>query len=173
MSEVNVLVVFYSRYGETEKLALAAGVGALQARANIRLRRLRDLADQNTIEQDSRWKEALVRMSADYIAPRNADAEWADVLILAAPEDTVTATLKDGPGTQREYTFTPNSEMVTYLQSLKNMNGKFAAVLVNSSSILKCTAGAGFTVVPIDSDKFDPTGFGTHVCQLARSAKAA
>ena len=45
MLEVNVVVVFYSRYGATEQLALAAGVGAVQAHANIRLRRLKDLAD--------------------------------------------------------------------------------------------------------------------------------
>ena len=41
---VNVLVVFYSRYGETERLALAAGLGAIQEEANIRLRRLADRA---------------------------------------------------------------------------------------------------------------------------------
>ena len=46
---INALVVFYSRHGETERLALAAGVGAVQARANIRLRRLKDLADAATI----------------------------------------------------------------------------------------------------------------------------
>lgn len=152
MSEVNVLVVFYSRYGETEKLALAAGIGALQARANIRLRRLRDLADQNTIEQDSPWKEALVRMSADYIAPRDADAEWADVFILAAPEDAT-------------------REICEYLQSLKNTRDKFAAVLGNSGSILDGAKAAGFHVR--DQGRLNPGEFGTHVCELARSAKAA
>ena len=43
MLEVNVVVVFYSRYGETEQLALAAGVGAIQAHANIRVRRLKPI----------------------------------------------------------------------------------------------------------------------------------
>ena len=36
MGDINALVVFYSRYGTTEKLALAAGLGAIQADANIR-----------------------------------------------------------------------------------------------------------------------------------------
>src|SRR5262245_43102491 len=103
MSDVNVLVAFYSRYGATAKLALAAVVGALHARANSRLRRLRDLADQRDIEKDERWKEALVRMSADYIAPRDADAEWADVFILAAPEDGVSATVEGIQGMPRRY----------------------------------------------------------------------
>ena len=42
MSPVNVLVIFYSRSGATETLALAAAVGAVQARGSIRLRRLSD-----------------------------------------------------------------------------------------------------------------------------------
>ena len=80
---VNVVVVFYSRYGETEQLALAAGVGAVQARANIRLRRLKDLADPAAIARDPRWAENLERMNRDYIAPREIDAEWADAILVA------------------------------------------------------------------------------------------
>ena len=81
---VNALVVFYSRHGETERLALAAGVGAVQARANIRLRRLKDLADAATIARDPIWTENLERMLPDYIAPREIDADWADVILTAS-----------------------------------------------------------------------------------------
>ena len=81
---VNALVVFYSRHGETERLALAAGVGAVQARANIRLRRLKDLADPATIANDPIWTENLERMLPDYIAPREIDADWADVILTAS-----------------------------------------------------------------------------------------
>lgn len=97
---VNALVVFYSRHGETERLALAAGVGAVQARANIRLRRLKDLADAATISSDPIWTENLERMLPDYIAPRDIDADWADVILTAS---------------------CPNSpaEMEAYLKSLK------------------------------------------------------
>jgi len=45
MQDVNVVVVFYSRTGSTERLALAAAVGAVQGRALIRLRRLPDSAE--------------------------------------------------------------------------------------------------------------------------------
>ena len=45
MGDINALVVFYSRYGAAERLALAAGLGAIQADANIRLRRFADRAD--------------------------------------------------------------------------------------------------------------------------------
>jgi len=82
---VNVLVVFYSRYGATERLALAAGLGAIQERANIRLRRLADRADAATIAADAAWSEALARMQRDYVTPRPADPVWADLIILATP----------------------------------------------------------------------------------------
>jgi len=81
---INALVVFYSRHGETERLALAAGVGAVQARANIRLRRLKDLADAAIIANDPLWTENLERMLPDYIAPREIDADWADVILTAS-----------------------------------------------------------------------------------------
>ncbi|HSR08856.1 MAG TPA: hypothetical protein VLM42_17055 [Bryobacteraceae bacterium] len=97
---VNALVVFYSRHGETERLALAAGVGAVQARANIRLRRLKDLADPATIASDPLWTENLERMLPDYIAPRDIDADWADVIL--------TASCPESP-----------AEMAEYLKSLK------------------------------------------------------
>ena len=84
MREVNVVVVFYSRYGETEQLALAAGVGSVQAHANIRLRRLKDLADAETIARDPRWTENLERMNRDYIAPREIDVDWAEVMLVAS-----------------------------------------------------------------------------------------
>jgi NAD(P)H dehydrogenase (quinone) len=88
LAPVNVMVVFYSRYGETERLALAAGLGAVEARANIRLRRLKDLADTATIERDPLWTENLQRMLADYIAPREIDADWADVILVASSPDS-------------------------------------------------------------------------------------
>ena len=87
MSANVVMVVFYSRRGQTEKLALAAGVGAIQARANIRLRRLADLASAEAIAADAEWSENLARMKKEYIAPREIDAQWANVGILAAPKD--------------------------------------------------------------------------------------
>lgn len=92
MLEVNVVVVFYSRYGETEQLALAAGVGAVQAHANIRLRRLKDLADAESIARDPRWTENLERMNRDYIAPREVDVDWAEVLLVASCPDSLRET---------------------------------------------------------------------------------
>jgi NAD(P)H dehydrogenase (quinone) len=85
MPGANVLVVFYSRTGVTEMQALAVGVGAIQARANIRLRRLRDAADEKTISAHAKWVENRDRMNKDYISPAETDAIWADVIVIAAP----------------------------------------------------------------------------------------
>lgn len=65
--------------------ALAVGVGAIQARANIRLRRLRDAADEKTISAHAKWVENRDRMNKDYISPAETDAVWADAIIIAAP----------------------------------------------------------------------------------------
>lgn len=133
----NVMVVFYSRRGQTEKLALAAGVGAIQARANIRLRRLADLASAEAIAADAEWSENLARMKKEYIAPREIDAQWANVVILAAPKDCT-------------------AEMERYLESASSiLQGKIAAVL---GGFANAAAQAGLKVVPgehgsVDSDR--------------------
>lgn len=88
MQDVNVVVVFYSRTGATEQLALAAAVGAVQGRANIRLRRLPDLADEETIARDPQWKENRDRMNKEYVAPRETDAIWADAIMIGTPIGT-------------------------------------------------------------------------------------
>ena len=82
MQDVNVVVVFYSRLGSTERLALAAAVGAVQARANIRLRRLPDATDDAVINSFPEWRANRDRMRKEYVAPRDADAEWADAILV-------------------------------------------------------------------------------------------
>jgi len=81
----HVLVVFYSRCGTTEKLALAAAVGAVQARANIRLRRLPDVTEV------AECGDEVARMRKEYVAPAEADVLWADVIIFLLPPEIDTA----------------------------------------------------------------------------------
>ena len=93
MQDVNVLVVFYSRFGATERLALSAAVGAVQGRANIRLRRLADAADENTIAGVPGWRENRDRMNREYVTPREADVGWADAILLGIPSGSAEAAL--------------------------------------------------------------------------------
>jgi NAD(P)H dehydrogenase (quinone) len=82
----NVLLVFWSRFGTTERLALAAAVGAVNGRANIRLRWLREDVSEDELAAVPGWKERRAQMEREYIAPRPVDLEWAHGLVLATPE---------------------------------------------------------------------------------------
>jgi NAD(P)H dehydrogenase (quinone) len=165
VGEINALVVFYSRYGTTEKLALAAGLGAIQADANIRLRRVADHADAATIDADANWKKNLDRMTRDYVVPRPADPMWADVIILATPAESAT-------------------EIQAYAASLSSvgpMAGKIAAMLAagNRESALKpiysAAACCGLIVAPCDAVTDDPVAtartFGRRITEMARALK--
>jgi NAD(P)H dehydrogenase (quinone) len=95
-----VLVVFYSRCGNTEKLALAAAVGAVQARANIRLRRLPDVTDKPECAEET------FRMKREYVNPAEADVLWADSIIFILPPEL-------GPS---------SPECTVYLDLLRQLN---------------------------------------------------
>jgi len=163
MSDVNVLVVFYSRCGTAEQLALAAGVGAIQAKGNIRLRRLVDLADAKTIEASPEWKENLDRMNRDYVAPRPADPEWAHVIVLASPRHSA-------------------AEIEGYcrlLRSLGCVSGKIAATLSPDDSdsalgsIAAAASAAGMIVAPCRTVSDDPiTAAREHGQRVTRMARA-
>ena len=73
MADTIVLVIFYSRTGETERLAHAAAVGAVQARALIRLRRVPDIDPGKTLERFPESEESLRRMHREYVPPREVD----------------------------------------------------------------------------------------------------
>jgi len=118
MAQPIVLVIFYSRSGATEKLALAAGVGAVQERALIRLRRLPDLNPQGVIEQFPESKEALVRMHKEYVPPAESDLLAADAIIFAMPHDLKTS--ED---------WKPHLDMLTKLRSEGKLEGKLVAAL--------------------------------------------
>ena len=160
---VNVLVVFYSRYGDTEQLALAAGLGAIQEEASIRLRRLADRADAGTIGGDARWSASLARMQRDYVTPRPADPVWADLIVLATPP------LSDG-------------EVEGYAASLPecgSMIGKLAAPLTRGSEtaplrpVYGAAACAGLFVAPwIVSDDDAVTAARLHGRALVRAVRA-
>ncbi len=91
MTPVIVLVTFYSRCGTTETLASAAAVGAVQQRANIRLRRVPDTSAERTLAEFSNCRETLQRMHKEYVAPTEADLLGADAIVLVPPAGFDTA----------------------------------------------------------------------------------
>lgn len=166
MTPVNVLVVFYSRYGTAEQLALAVGLGAIQAKGSIRLRRLPDLASPDTIAADGSWREHLERMNRDYVAPRPADPAWADVVVLA--------TSSASPEEVEQY--------CRSLQAALPLTGKLAGPVTPGNredalrTVYAAAACAGFLVVPAGIDAADPIAsaqaFGRRLVEIARALKA-
>jgi hypothetical protein len=76
-SEIHILVIFSCDTGAVEQLALAAAVGAVQARAGIRLRRI--------VNPGEAVFAGTERLDQDYVTPRESDTTWADGFVLAVP----------------------------------------------------------------------------------------
>ncbi len=92
---VNVVVAFGPASPETEGVASAAAVGAVQARGAIRLRRCGALGDGPP--------EAIERIYREYALPTAEDFGWADALIIVNGGDTAWPLLLEripdvGPG---------------------------------------------------------------------------
>ncbi len=166
MEQINVVIAFYSRYCETESLALNVGLGVLQARATPRFRRLADLTAPAEIEADERWKKNLERFKIEYVAPRPGDPKLADVLVLLTPGDETV-------------------EVQRFVESLAadgSLAGKIAAPVATRNQeqalapIYAAVARTGMIIVPpLNSD--DPKDavrrHGAALVKIARALKAA
>jgi multimeric flavodoxin WrbA len=124
MPAENILVTFWSRTGKTEKLALGAALGAVQARAKIRLRWLRERVEDGALDSIPEWRVNRERMGEEYIQPREDDFAWADGMVIAIPASLSLAA----------------TELKMYLHALATArsNGKLrskaAAVIVSGST---------------------------------------
>lgn len=124
MPAVTVVVTFYSRGGSTESLAHAAAVGAVQARALIRLRRTSDPDESDVRERLADCRDTLKRMHKEYVAPRDADILAADVLVFGSPADVT----PDAPE------WAPCVAMLERLHTEGKLAGKVAAVVATGLS---------------------------------------
>lgn len=85
MASVKVLIAFYSRNGNTEKLAEAIAEGAREEGAEVILRRAKDIVPEEIIANVPGWQENRDRMHAKYPAPTPDDAANADAIIFGTP----------------------------------------------------------------------------------------
>ena len=148
MQDINTLVTFSSRTGSTETLALAGALGAVQARSYIRLRWLREDVDDQTIDGVPEWRANRTRMAREYIAPREIDFLWADVLMIGMPA-------RDGVA---------SSEWRTYLDGLEvvhragKLHGKVASAFTagkDASLVSLCSALDGRDLILVPPDPAD------------------
>ena len=85
MLPVRMLIVFYSRSGSVERLAVAAAEAARGCGATVRLRRAREVVDAEAMAKVEGWTENAARQNALYEAPTHEDAEWADAILFGTP----------------------------------------------------------------------------------------
>lgn len=80
----NVTIVYYSSTGHTWQMARAVEEGARAAGAETRLRKVRELADLETIAAKPAWSEHL-EATRDVPEATLDDLEWADGFVFGTP----------------------------------------------------------------------------------------
>lgn len=81
---VKVAIVYYSATGSVYALAEAAAAAAEKAGAEVRLRKVQELAPQEAIDSNEGWA-AHALQTQDVPVASNDDLEWADVILLGTP----------------------------------------------------------------------------------------
>lgn len=84
MPDVNVAVIYYSATGNVYELAQAAAKAAEHADADVRVRKVRELAPAEAVASNQGWAEHS-RLTQDLPEATLDDLEWADVLLFGAP----------------------------------------------------------------------------------------
>jgi NAD(P)H dehydrogenase (quinone) len=79
-----VAVIYYSATGNVHALAEAVADGAAQAGAQVRLRRVAELAPTEVIDSNPAWR-AHVDAAADVQVATNDDLRWADGVAFGSP----------------------------------------------------------------------------------------
>lgn len=83
-TQVTVAVIYYSSTGNVFELAKAAVTAAEEAGAEVRLRKVRELASAEAIALNEGWSDHAVRTRhiAEAAVP---DLDWADAILFGAP----------------------------------------------------------------------------------------
>lgn len=84
MDCVNAAIIYYSATGTVHALAGAAAEGAAAAGAQVRLRKVRELAPQEVIDSRPAWAEHVANTS-DVAEAELGDLAWADVVLFGTP----------------------------------------------------------------------------------------
>ncbi|CAA9383347.1 MAG: NAD(P)H dehydrogenase (quinone), Type IV [uncultured Pseudonocardia sp.] len=81
---VNAAVIYYSATGGVHSMAETAAKAAEAAGAEVRLRKVRELAPEEAIASNEGWAEHRLQ-TQDLPEATLDDLEWADVIMLGAP----------------------------------------------------------------------------------------
>jgi NAD(P)H dehydrogenase (quinone) len=84
MEKVKLAVIYYSATGTTYQQALAVEEGAKAAGAEVRLRKVKELAPEQAIQSNQGWSKH--HLETQHVPEAsNADLEWADAFIFGTP----------------------------------------------------------------------------------------
>jgi NAD(P)H dehydrogenase (quinone) len=81
---VKVAVIYYSATGTTYELARAVAAGAESAGAEVRFRKVKELAPEEAIASNEGWS-AHRKATQDVPEASHDDLEWADAIIFGTP----------------------------------------------------------------------------------------
>ena len=81
---VKLAVIYYSATGTTYDLAKAVEEGAQQAGAEVRFRKVHELAPEEAIKSNEGWSNHRLQ-TQDVPEATNDDLEWADAIVLGTP----------------------------------------------------------------------------------------
>jgi NAD(P)H dehydrogenase (quinone) len=84
MEPVNAAIIYYSATGTVHALAQAAAEGAEKAGANVRLRKVAELAPPEAISANPAWDQHI-QAAADVAEVSHDDLAWADVVLFGTP----------------------------------------------------------------------------------------
>lgn len=84
MEKVKLAVIFYSMTGTNYQLSQWAAEAGKEAGAEVRLRRVQELAPQQAIDGNPAWK-ATAEATKDIPLAASDDLDWADGIIFSVP----------------------------------------------------------------------------------------
>lgn len=84
MSAVKLAVIYYSKSGNNYQLAKMVETAAKEVGAEVRIRKVQELAPEAIIQGDPTWK-AHVEATQDVPEASSDDLDWADAIIFSVP----------------------------------------------------------------------------------------
>jgi NAD(P)H dehydrogenase (quinone) len=138
MSDVKVSVIYYSATGSVYTLAQQAAESAEKAGAEVRLRKVHELAPKEAIESNEGWSKHALE-TQDVVEASAEDVTWADAVIFGTPTryGNVSAQLKqflDALGPQWSQGQLANKVYTGFVSTGTNHGGQESTLLAMYNS---------------------------------------